>query len=525
MLILAGCGGESALSVSEFLARADAARERGDVPAVIADLKQALQRQPELHDARFGLGLACLELFDGACAETQFEKLRTAGFTHPGLETGYFRALLLQDRFEQILHEALGNPDPGVLAVLGEANLAMSAQQSGADAKVLRRAYRETAAKAFRKALESDPEHYAAHLGLAHAALVEARFAVAAELIDKAETLAPQRPEALILRGVLGQLTLDLEGAEHAFAGALERAPHNLLAGVGLARVLLGQAKREEALTFTRSLQRDHPKHPVVGMLVAEACLLNEQPRSAIALLQKSATVRSGAVDAAEVLVRALIQSGQREQALAAVSELLVLDPASRFAARARAQIDLQHGDAEAALAALRSMPPDDFLALELLGRAYRGQGNTARADWYLERARELAAANAAHPQSVPVSLWANFIPPTISDATIETVVTAAERQLDEHPDDPAAHFATGRARLNNGDEAGARQAFHAALRGDSRHIPSLLALARLEAAAGQNDVARLMYQRVLAAERSNVEALLGLTKLAAPDVSGSADD
>lgn len=524
VLLLVGCGGEPALSVSELLARADAARGRGELPAAVVDLKQVLQGQPDLHDARLSLALACLDLFDGACAEAHFEKLRIAGFAHPQLESGYFRALLLQDRFGQILREALGNPDPGVLTVLGEANLAMPAQQSGADAEVLRRAYRETATKEFRKALERDPEHYAAHLGLAHAALVEARFVAATDRIDKAAALAPQRPEAFILRGILGQLTLDLDGAERAFAGALERAPHSLLAAVGLARVLLGQAQREEALSLTRALQRDHPRHPVVDMLVAEAHLLSDEPQSAIALLQKSGMARSGAVARAELLIRAFIRSGQREQALAAVSDLLALDPDSRFAARARAQIDLQHGDAEAALAALRRMPPDDFLALELLGRAYRGEGNNARADWYLARARELAAANAAHPKSVPVSLWANFIPPTVSDATIETVITAAERRLDERPDDPAAHFATGRARLNDGDEPGARDAFHAALRGDSRHIPSLLALARLEAAAGQHDVATLMYQRVLAVERSNVEALVGLTKLDAPDVTGSAE-
>lgn len=170
MLVLAGCGGESALSVAELIARADDARNRGAIPAAIADLKQALQQQPDLHDVRLRLGLACLELCDGVCAEAQLRQLRMAGFTHTALAAAYFRALFLQDRFDEVLHQALGSRDPGVLTVLGEANLAMSARQSGADARALRTAYRATAKSQFMKALERDPEHYEAHLGLAHGA-------------------------------------------------------------------------------------------------------------------------------------------------------------------------------------------------------------------------------------------------------------------------------------------------------------------------------------------------------------------
>jgi Flp pilus assembly protein TadD len=348
--------------------------------------------------------------------------------------------------------------------------------------------------------------------------LLEGRFAAAAEFIDQAEVLAPRRPEALILRGVHGgRLTADLDGAERAYTGPLERAPHGLLAAAGLARVLLGHGNRKEALTFIRSLQHEHPKHPVVGTLVAEAYLLNDEPQTAVALLQKSRTARTGDVAAAELMIRAFIRLGQREQALLAVRELLVLNPHSRFAARARAPIDLQHGDTAAARAALRRMPPDDFPALELPGRAYLGQGNTERAGWYLQQARAIATANAARPRSIPVSLWADFIPATVSDARIETVVTAAERQLSERRPGCAFRNRTGAFERWHGSGRPRRVS-----RGDPRHIPSLLALARLEAAAGQGDVAKLMYPRVLAVERTNVEALVGLTKLAS---SASASD
>lgn len=520
-LLLVACADDKELTAAAFLDRAKQLTAAGDTAAAVVELKNALQREPSLNEARWLLGLAYLESYDGALAESQFDRLRAASFAHADLETAYFRALLQQARYDDILSGALGNNDPGVLVVLGEANLGKSDFATARREWKVRQAYIDTAQSRFEKALAIDPEHYEAHLGLARIALWKKQFDAAAAAIERAETLQPNRAGAPILRGMLGQLTADPAAAEVAYTTALEHAPGDLLARVGLARVLIAQGKAEAAAKVTQRLYRNHPNLPVAAYLRAYALVQGDKSEQAIGILQKLLAQDPGNAEGARLLATTLVNRGQLEQAATLAQDILGRDPGDNFARRTLAEIDLKRGNTEAAMSALRAMP-DDYRALELLGRTHLGLGNEERGHWYLSQARMTAMKQATERGTAPTSLWANHIQEKISTASYDTAVTAATRLLARRPNDPDAHHAAGAAYLADGDEKSARDAFHAALRLEPKHVPSLLSLAELDSEKGEFAVAKLGYERVLAVERTNARALVGIARIEAQ--SGALD-
>lgn len=520
-VVLPGCGDEKAVTASGYLDNAIQLIEAGDISGATIQLKNALQRDPTLNEARWLLGRNYLTAYDGAQAEAQFEKLRAAAFENTDLEAAYFRSLLQQARYDDILSGALGNNDPGVLVVLGEANLGKSDFETGPRAQKMREAYIETARSRFDKALAIDPTHYEAHLGLARVALWEKQFDEAAAQIQQAEKLHPGRVGAAILNGMLHQLTANPAAAEAAYRSALERSQGDLLALVGLARVLIAQQKTAAADNATGRLYRQHPNLPVAAYLRAYALIQDDKPDQAVGILQKLLAREPGNIELSRLLATTLFQLGQIEQASAVADDILTRDPTDRFAQRTLAEIQLKRGDTEAAMAALREMP-DDYKALELLGRTHIGLGNGERGNWYLEQARTVAIRQATARGTAPTSLWANHIQDQINTESYDTAITEASRLLALRPNDPDAHHAAGVAHLAGGDEKSARAAFHAALRHDPQHLPSLLALADLDAEDGELDIAELMYQRALAVDRTNTRALLGIARIEAQ--SGARD-
>lgn len=514
-LLLGACGGETPPNAAAHLERARQLLAAGDAPAAVIELKNALQSDPALDEARWQLGLAYLASYNGALAEAQFDKLRAAAFVHQDLDAAYFRALLQQARYDDILSGALGSKDPGVLVVLGEANLGKSDFERGPRANKVRQSYIEIARSRFEKALAIDPGHYEAHLGLARIAMWKKEFAEAAELIQAAENLHPGRVGAPILKGVLGQLTADPAAAEGAYSTALERSADDLLALVGLARVLIAQQKIADADKLTRRLYREHPKLPVAAYLRAYALAEDEKTDAAVGILQELLAREPGNLEASRLLATSLLRLGQLEQAETTANDILGRHPDDNFARRTLAEIELKRGNTDAAMAALRGMS-GDYKALELLGRTHLGLGNEERGNWYLAQAAMAAMEQATSRGTAPTSLWANHIQAKINAASYDTAITQAQRLLALRPHDPDAHHAAGAAYLAGGDEESARAAFHAALREEPRHVESLLSLAELDSEDGELAIAKLFYERVLESERTNARALVGIARLEA---------
>ena len=101
VLCLAACVGADQPDV--LLKRAEAAYRQGDDKAAIIDVKTALQKNPALMPARALLARLHNRAFDAAAAEKEIGKAVELGFDPQQALPVLGRALLLQNKFQQLL--------------------------------------------------------------------------------------------------------------------------------------------------------------------------------------------------------------------------------------------------------------------------------------------------------------------------------------------------------------------------------------------------------------------------------------
>ena len=80
--LLAGC--DSGPSAEEFLAKAKTAQDKGDISTAVIELKNALQSNPDLGEARWRLGFLYIETGQGAAAQKELEAAARAGIDDGG---------------------------------------------------------------------------------------------------------------------------------------------------------------------------------------------------------------------------------------------------------------------------------------------------------------------------------------------------------------------------------------------------------------------------------------------------------
>jgi tetratricopeptide (TPR) repeat protein len=124
----------------------------------------------------------------------------------------------------------------------------------------------DSALKAYEKALESDPNDFAANFGLARLNWTEGRYEAAETYLTKARQGAPDGPEVQLLSAEVSIHSQDYERARPLLENVVRALPDNLRAHVLLSQVYLhlkqvDEAKREEgianALRETEEKQRE----------------------------------------------------------------------------------------------------------------------------------------------------------------------------------------------------------------------------------------------------------------------------
>lgn len=104
LLLVSGCG-QTDFSASERLQRAAAFQAEGDLRASIIELKNLLQNEPQHTEGRWRLGLAYLELGDGAAALSALERGLALGWESPDAPLQLARARLLEREFDAVLEQ------------------------------------------------------------------------------------------------------------------------------------------------------------------------------------------------------------------------------------------------------------------------------------------------------------------------------------------------------------------------------------------------------------------------------------
>lgn len=127
----------------------------------------------------------------------------------------------------------------------------------------------DAAAAEFRFVLEQAPSRLSSWMGLARA-LIAANDPAGAEVaLDSAKELASGDPGPLVLRGTMLQGKGRYREARAAFEEALELAPGNVPAIIGLAELDLAAARPESGLERLEAIAKDSGRSPAVMAITA----------------------------------------------------------------------------------------------------------------------------------------------------------------------------------------------------------------------------------------------------------------
>ncbi|MCW5976443.1 MAG: tetratricopeptide repeat protein [Bryobacteraceae bacterium] len=323
----------------------------------------------------------------------------------------------------------------------------------------------EEAARAFEKAVENDPQDYAArfHLALAHSLLGRRAEAIAgyektlelkpglyeAELnagilllddkqLEKAESrlrsAAEQKPAEFRPNYFLAETLLekgDAPGAERFYRAASEANPKEAAALAGLGRAMAKQGKLDQAAEVLNRVVEADPKYE--GVLL-ELASLYEQDRKlpeAIALYRRFPDNAA----ARERVGQLLLESGKLEESIEELQVAVRESPtaANRYAL-ATAYLRNKRLDEAAALLALAAQDEPANVDLRMTyGRVLRDQGK------YAPAAQEFLTAAKAQPDSKEA--WSELAAMLVLTDSFPQALAALDRVEALDPAAAAPHF------------------------------------------------------------------------------------
>ena len=339
---------------------------------------------------------------------------------------------------------------------------------------------------------------------LANMLLERGEISRVADILEPLVSAGDADPQALTLLAAMRmQQRRFLEAAEALEAAArLGGGTTGITAQIGFARL----ANRQPDLGMA-ALRSAFDKEPgQLNVAAALATLYLRRGEQAKAEQVAEALVRRLPGEAAAHNLRGAVKAAGRQpaEARSAYEKALALAPGLLPAQLNLARLDVAEGRLDAArrrLAALLAKDSRNVQALTELGRLESAAGRLPEALVLLEKARALAPGERAAAMEL-LALYPRLNRQAEALALAEQLVLA-------RPDDPTVQEALGRARLAVGDPEQAGRAFLRLARLAGNDADRLVAVGRLQLAAGDGPNAAASAERALAARPGFVPALV----------------
>lgn len=539
--LLGGCNDDNPATL---IASSKAFIAKNDNKSAVIQLKNALQKDPNLGEARFLLGKALLDSGDVAGAEVELRKAFELRFASEQTVPLLARAVLSTGQAKKVTDEFSTTELPA-----GEAQAQLKTTLSVAYAV---QGNNEAAAAALAAALAAQPD-------FAPAKLLEARKKAASGKLDEAQSIVDSvlakeagNEDALLLKGALLASQDKPEEALAFYRKAIATRPDFLPAHSALITSLFAQQKFDEASTALDALKKVAPGNPQTIYLDAQASYQRKDYKATRELTQQLLRNSPNNPNALQLAGAAEFQLGAYVQADTYLSRALQTAPQMAQARRLLVASHLRTGQPAKAIAVLQPVLGEidkDAALLALAGEAYLQNGDANKAAEYLSKASKLepndsgkktALALAHLAQGNNSGAFAELEQISLSDkgTTADLALIAAylrNNQLDKalraidtldrkQPDNPATFNLRGRTQLAQKNVAAARQSFARALALNAAFFPAAASLAAIDLAEKKPDDARKRFESVLAAEPKNIPALLALAELRAAN-GGTPDE
>lgn len=529
--LLSACGE----SPEQMLASAKTYLSKNDTNAASIQLKNALQEDGNIAEARFLLGRINLEQGDVPGAVKELQRALELGFSKTEVVPYLARARIRAGEFDRVL------TDFGALE-LDDAAAQGRLLGAVADAH-LGKANVPEAIKVYEKALALRADDADAGIGLARARLFSRDPAGAEQAIRAVIERSPNNGDAYATLSDILFVQEKPEDALKALEEAVRLSPKQVAYHYALVTDLFRRGRQDDALVRFEAMKKAAPAHPSTRYLQAfvdaRAGRLTEARDGVMQVLKQTPDFLPAQLLAGTVLLRLNDQA----QARTYLSAVLARAPGQILARMLLISSHLSAGEAPRALELVQplvDLPITDARALGLIGQVFLANGDYDKAEDFLQRAvnaapddaqarLRLGAARLAggdveggfadfesasgmddNAIQADLALVAAHLRRGETDKALE-----AQAQLErKQPQNPLVHNLRGGVMLAKRDAPAARAAFEKALSLNPDYLAAALNLSRLDMAEQKNAEAIARIRTIADRNEKSVEARLSLAEL-----------
>lgn len=531
-LVLTACGGEKP---ETMVASARDYMAKNDYKAAVIQVKNALQENPDLAEARYILGVALLRSGDAVGAETELRKAMALKYPVEKTAGPLAQALLAQGQFKKLIDEFAGKdlPLPAAKAELST-TLAMAYM-------AVRNP--DLAKSSLDAALAADPSHVPARLLAVRRQAGGGDIDGAIAAIDGILATTPTSYEAQKLKGDLLAAKNKPDEAIAAYRKAMDIKSDFMEARVAVLSILMSQGKLDDASKEIDAAKKQAPNSPSVRYFESQLAYQKKDFKKAKELVQQLLKVAPESPQALMLAGAIELQVGTTLQAETYLTKVLSAAPQASLARRLLVTAYLRSGQLDKAVATLQPLlkEADSNPAISALaGEAYLQSGDVKKAEEYFAKAARqdpknprsrtalalthLAGGNASaieELQSIADSDSSTMadmalISISLRRGEFDKALKAIDGLEKKQPGKPLAPNLRGRTLLAKKDVAGARKAFEQAVSIDPGYMPAIASLASIDVAEKKPELARKRFEDVLAKTPNQPQALLALAELRA---------
>ncbi len=509
---------------------------KNDRKAAVIQIKNALQSDPNLPEARFLLGSALLDNGDSVGAETELRKALDLKYPKDAVVPALAKAMVAQRQAKKLIDEfaRIDLTQPQATASLQMSLASAYAMQGKPD----------LAQTALNAALLAEPGNTPALIALARQKADKGDLDGALAMAEQVIAKSPQSHEAWQLKGDLLLYGKNQPNdALAAYRKAVEVKPDFLAGQAAVITVLLQQGNLADAAMQMEQLKKFAPNHPQTKYLQAQLAFQKKDFKSARELVQLALKDAPANIQGLQLAGAAELQLDSLVQAEGYLSKALQAAPTLVLARRLLVVTYLRSGQPEKAMATLLpglNMQNVDPELLSVAGEVYLQSGDVKKAEEYFAKASHQAPTDGRKRTSLALTHLmrgqsdtafeelqniATSDPGTTADLALisahlgrrefDKALKAIDGLEKKQPDKPLAANLRARTLLAKGDAAAARKSFEHALTIDPVYFPAVAGLAGLDMTDKKPDDARKRFEAVLARDPKNGQALLALAELA----------